>query len=55
MVGGHIQALGPKEDVLRKVLTTVPESAAPAAGGNTAAVSQLRRTRPDAESREEKM
>jgi len=55
MVGGHIQALGPKEDVLRKVLTTVPESAAPAAGGNMAAVSQLRRTRPDAESREEKM
>ena len=55
MVGGHIHALGPKDDVLRKVLTSVPESAAPAAGGSTAAVSQLRRTRPDTESREEKM
>ena len=43
MTGGQIQALGPKDDVLRKVLNTVPASAAPAAGASSAAVSQLRR------------
>lgn len=50
MVGGHVQALGPKEEVLRKVLTSVPESAAAA---STAAVSQLRRAKPDTSNREE--
>lgn len=50
MAGGHVQALGPKEEVLRKVLTSVPESAAAA---STAAVSQLRRAKPDTSNREE--
>jgi len=52
IAGGHIQALGPKEDVLRKVLTTVPEAAVAAAGGSTSAVSQLHRAKPDTNNRE---
>ena len=36
MASGHVQALGPKEDVLRKVLTAVPSAAATqAAAGRT--------------------
>lgn len=51
--GGQTQALGPKEDVLRNVLTAVPAAAKASAAGETAAVSLFQRARQAADQREE--
>lgn len=52
--GGQIQAFGPKEDVLRNVLTSLPVSVQPPSGGEASAVSLLQRAKQATDDHEKK-